>query len=99
MDRAAGLIRDPEVLILDVRTPGEYGRGRIPGSKLIPIRQLQARLDELLPHKDKPILVYCASGNRSTVGSKVLVDQGFARVYNLRRGIKAWQSKGFTMER
>ena len=77
-------------LILDVRTPGEYARGRLENSILIPVQQLQSRMDELSAFKDEPILIYCATGNRSTVASKLLIDKGFTRIFNLRHGIADW---------
>jgi rhodanese-related sulfurtransferase len=77
-------------IILDVRTPGEYSRGHLENSVLIPVQNLQSRLDELADYKDEPILIYCASGNRSTVASKILIDKGFTRIFNLRRGIGDW---------
>ncbi len=80
-------------LVLDVRTPGEYAGGHLEDSTLLPVQQLQARAGELAAYKDEPILVYCASGNRSTVASKILIDQGFTRIFNLQRGIKDWYKK------
>jgi rhodanese-related sulfurtransferase len=77
-------------ILLDVRTPGEYSRGHLENSVLIPVQNLQSRLDELADYKDEPILIYCASGNRSTVASKILIDKGFTRIFNLRRGIGDW---------
>jgi rhodanese-related sulfurtransferase len=88
---AAALIRSVDPLILDVRTPAEYERGRIPGSVLLPLQQLQARWQEIAGHAERPVLIYCATGNRSTVAAKILIDRGFRRVYNLRPGIAGWE--------
>jgi rhodanese-related sulfurtransferase len=88
---AAALIRSVDPLILDVRTPAEYERGRIPGSVLIPLQQLQARWQEIAGHSQRPVLITCATGNRSTVAAKILIDRGFRRVYNLRPGIAGWE--------
>ncbi len=85
--------------ILDVRTPGEYASGHIADATLIPVQVLQERLDELDQYKDKDILVYCRSGNRSTVASKILIDAGFRRVFNLRSGIIGWQNGRLPVER
>ena len=54
-----------EVLILDVRTKGEYSNGHIPGATLIPSSEIASRVGELEKYVNKPILVYCASGGRS----------------------------------
>ena len=77
-------------IILDVRTPGEYLRGHLEHSVLIPVQQLQSRMDELIAFRDDPILIYCATGNRSTVAAKLLIDKGFTRIFNLRHGIGEW---------
>jgi rhodanese-related sulfurtransferase len=47
-------------------------------------------MDELAELSDEPILIYCATGNRSTVASKLLIDKGFTRIFNLRHGIVDW---------
>ncbi len=90
---ARQIIHSFNPLVLDVRTPGEYAGGHLEDSTLIPVQQLQARAGELAAYKDEPILVYCASGNRSTVASKILIDQGFTRIFNLQKGIKDWYKK------
>jgi len=92
------LIANLDPLILDVRTAREYEGGHLPGSLLIPVQEIQGRLAELKQYQDKPILVYCRTGNRSTVAAKVLVDNGFTNVVNLRRGIAKWQKAGFPVE-
>jgi len=78
-----------DVTVLDVRQPTEYENGHIPGAHLIPLSELQARLEEL--DKDKKTLVYCRSGNRSRSGSEILLTAGFREVLNMEGGINAWQ--------
>jgi rhodanese-related sulfurtransferase len=92
---AAELIRNIAPLVLDVRTPAEYSRGHLRDSVLIPLQQLQARWPEIAGHKDKDLLIYCATGNRSTVASKILIDNGFKRIYNLRQGIAGWEREKY----
>ncbi len=84
--------------ILDVRTKPEFNRGYIKGATLIPLQELQARSDELDQYKNQPILIYCATGNRSTTASKILLDRGFKDVMNLRMGIMGWASKGYNIQ-
>ena len=76
--------------LLDVRQPWEYDEDHLPGATLIPLPELNSRLDEL--DRDKPALVYCAIGGRSRVASQVLAGKGFKEVFNLSGGIKAWNS-------
>jgi rhodanese-related sulfurtransferase len=52
---------------------------------------LTAKTKEISGHKDKDLLIYCATGNRSTVAAKILIDNGFKRIFNLRQGISGWK--------
>jgi rhodanese-related sulfurtransferase/rubrerythrin len=79
------------VTVLDVRQPGEYQNGHIPGAKLIPLTDLNDRLRELDPAK--PTIVYCAVGGRSRVAAQMLNGKGFEEIYNLNGGIKAWNGE------
>lgn len=91
---AVEIIKNVDPLILDVRTEGEYKNGHLENSKLIPLQVIQSEYTQILDYKDKPVLVYCASGNRSVVASRVLIEQGFTKVYNLKRGIGEWYREG-----
>ncbi|MDM7914135.1 MAG: rhodanese-like domain-containing protein [Candidatus Eisenbacteria bacterium] len=91
---AARMIEAAHPLVLDVRSKGEFASGHLEGAVLIPVQELHARIAELTPRKQEPVLVYCATGNRSTVASKMLVDAGFTRVVNMRRGIAEWNREG-----
>ncbi len=62
-------------LLVDVRTPGEFAGGALPGAKNIPVSDLAARLSEL--PKGKPVIVYCASGMRSSKAKSILKGAGF----------------------
>ena len=75
--------------LLDVRQPKEYEEGHLAGAKLIPLKELPARLGEL--EKEKPVIVYCAIGGRSKAAAQLLAGKDFASVYNMAGGIKAWQ--------
>lgn len=86
-------IKEHAPFILDVRTPREYRMGRLENSTLIPLQELQRRIIEIDKYKNHPVLVYCATGNRSTTASKILIDEGFSKVINLRHGIVDWARK------
>ncbi len=88
--QAADLIRSDDPVVLDVRTRREYAQGHLAGSILIPVQELQQRLGELAAFRDRDVVIYCATGNRSTVAAKILLDAGFERVYNIRHGILDW---------
>jgi len=87
---------NPDLVILDVRTQGEYDEGHIENAVLIPVSELEERLDEL--DKEKDTLVYCRSGGRSVTASQILVDNGFVSVYNMLGGITAWRNSGYWIE-
>ncbi len=80
-------IQDQEDLfILDVRNKDEYDAGHIEGAVLIPLSELENRIDEVEEYKDKPILVYCRSGNRSSQAVKILLDNDFLQIYHMKDG-------------
>ena len=81
-----------EFLLLDVRTQEEYNEGNIEGSLLIPVTELQSRIDEIAEYKDSTVLVYCRSGNRSVTASEILIENGFIDVHNLLTGYNGWVS-------
>jgi rhodanese-related sulfurtransferase len=82
-----------DYIILDVRSQREYSEGHIEGAILIPVGELEGRMDEL--PKGKPIIVYCKVGGRSASASDILVKNGFAPVYNMEGGIMEWINEGY----
>ena len=74
--------------LLDVREIFEYEIARIDGAKLIPLREIGARAEEL--PRDGQIVVHCHSGKRSAEAVRLLRERGFSDVYNLEGGIDAW---------
>jgi rhodanese-related sulfurtransferase len=79
-----------EVKIVDVRSDMEYRQGHIPGAKLLNMMSgdFQSQLMKL--PKDKKLLLYCRSGNRSGKAAQKLGNAGFEEVYNLRGGLMYW---------
>ena len=79
------------ILLLDVRTATEFDGplGYIAGAVLLPVQELEQRIDELNEHKEKEIIVICRSGNRSQTGTRILISHGFNAV-NMLGGMKAW---------
>lgn len=72
---------DGKALVVDVRTPGEFGSGHHPRAVNIPIDQVQSRIAEF-GDKKKPVVVYCASGNRSGRAKQALESAGYTQVIN-----------------
>jgi len=96
---AFDLIQNKELLILDVRTPGEYAAGHIKNSVLIPLQVLETDYTKILDYRGKSVFLYCRSGNRSVGASKILIKNGFKKLYNLKSGINDWVKNGFPLER
>ena len=91
-EEAYKLINDnKELVILDVRTKEEYDGGHIPGAKLVPVQILPMKLDELDEYREKPVLIYCASGGRSPRAVDTLANNDFTNIYHLSRGISSWR--------
>lgn len=74
--------------IIDVREPFEFAEGRIPGSVLIPLGQLELALGALDPQAE--IIVVCRSDNRSAQASQLMASKGFKKVKNMVGGMKQW---------
>ncbi|MEW6430285.1 MAG: rhodanese-like domain-containing protein [Myxococcota bacterium] len=85
--KARQLVKDGAKLV-DVRTPGEYSAGHLPGAVNVPLQELGARL-KTLGAKEKPLVLYCASGTRSAMAKAVLKNAGFQQVFNL-GGMGRW---------
>lgn len=81
--------------ILDVRTQSEYDEGHLENSILIPVTELESRIDELSLFKHTEIIVYCRTGSRSATASEILDSNNFTRVFNVLGGITAWESAGY----
>lgn len=89
-----------DFVVVDVRQPEEYEQGHLPGAKLIPIDELDARYDEL--DKNKNIITYCRTGRRSLGSATYLCGLGFKNVWTMDGGILEWNYKtlsGFPEEK
>ncbi|MFW9940715.1 MAG: rhodanese-like domain-containing protein [Candidatus Thorarchaeota archaeon] len=85
----------PDLLILDVRTQGEYDEEHICNATLIPVDELESRISELYAYNDTEIIVYCRTGGRSASASQTLNNNGFTKVFDMSGGITAWKSAGY----
>lgn len=68
--------------LVDVRTPQEFATGHLPGAVNIPVQELERRSREI-KGKDRPVIVYCRSGARSSSAARMLKQAGYAEVHNL----------------
>ncbi|MFL0267040.1 rhodanese-like domain-containing protein [Candidatus Clostridium radicumherbarum] len=91
---AENLIKEnKELIILDVRSKGEYNSGHINGSKLMPVSEIASRIGELEKFRGKPILVHCASGGRSPKAVNILLKNKFAPIYHMNHGLIGFTGK------
>ena len=82
-------------LLVDVRSPGERAAKRIEGSLSVPCQELNGQLDQL--PRDKPILVYCAGGYRSSLAASLMQRAGIAQVSEIAGGLAAWEAAQLPM--
>jgi len=87
---AAAQLASGEPLAVDVRGPRERDEKFVAGSVNIPLNHLAERLKEL--PTDRPLLVYCAGGYRSSIAASLLQRAGFTRVSEIAGGIAAWET-------
>ena len=88
------LINREDALVVDVRETSEWTAGHIPNARHIALGQLAKHLSELEKFKSRPVIICCASGNRSSSACGTLKRAGFERVFNLSGGLGAWTGAG-----
>ncbi len=77
-------------LVLDVRSPEEFGEGHVPGAVNVPYDQIEANLDSLLAFRDRDVVVYCRTGRRAGIAEARLREAGFERLWDLEGHMTAW---------
>lgn len=90
---------DDEVLIIDIRTAADYKKGHIKGAKNMPLSDFAKSVDGISGEKDRPVLIYCNSGNTVTRAIKLLKNAGFEKVNNLAGGIAAWKEANMPLSK
>jgi rhodanese-related sulfurtransferase len=91
------LAAEPAPFLLDVREPWEYQDGHVPGAQLIPLGELEQRLNEV--PRDRPILAICHSGQRSLAAAGYLLHLGYVSVSNVDGGTAAWIERGYPVDK
>jgi molybdopterin/thiamine biosynthesis adenylyltransferase/rhodanese-related sulfurtransferase len=88
---------EPPVLV-DVRRRDEWDEGFIPGAIHVPRGSLESRIERAVPERERPIVLYCASGERSALAAKTLGELGYTDVVSLAGGFTDWKRNGFPTE-
>jgi rhodanese-related sulfurtransferase len=84
------LLKNPQVTVLDVRSPQEYKAGHIPGAINCDVNGESFESCTSTLDKNKPYIVYCAAGVRSTKAVEYLSEKGFEHLFNLKSGFNNW---------
>jgi len=91
--------KDPDLVVLDVRTPDEFAAGHVPGARNVSHELLASRIDELAAARDKQVVLYCRSGRRTLLAEDVLRKAGFKRLGHLEGDFLAWEAEKRPVER
>jgi sulfur-carrier protein adenylyltransferase/sulfurtransferase len=90
-----GLVAEAQrVILIDCREPDEHAAGAIAGAQWIPRGFLEAKVEKLVADRAAPIVVYCASGNRSLFAQRSLAELGYTNVRSLAGGFSGWKKAG-----
>jgi sulfur-carrier protein adenylyltransferase/sulfurtransferase len=81
--------------ILDVREDGEVQNGTLPGARTLSRAHFESRAEDIIPDKDRPVVVYCASGVRSAFAAKTLAELGYSDVRSMKGGFTRWKDLGY----
>ena len=95
---ARELLEEENAVAVDVRERDEWEEGHIPGALHIPRGFLESRVEQTVADRQRPVVLYCASGNRSAFATKTLEELGYDRVYSLAGGFTEWKRSGFPFD-
>ena len=84
--------------LLDVREDPEVRNGIVPGARHLSRAHFESRVEDLLPDKDAPVIVYCASGVRSVFAAKTLTELGYSDVASMSGGFTRWKDLGYEFD-
>ena len=89
--------RGEDLALIDVREPNEWNLGHLPGAELIPRGVLESAIESRVP-RERRVVLYCASGNRSALAAESLAQMGYANVQSLAGGFRGWADMGGDVE-
>lgn len=89
------LARGERVTLVDVREGEEWRAGHLPGAVHVPRGFLELQVDQKLPDRGAPIILYCGGGNRSALAAVTLEDLGYTSVRHMTRGFTGWRDLGY----
>ncbi len=95
---ARGLLEFDSPAVVDVREQNEWDEGHLPGAVHVPRGSLESRIETAVPDRSRPVLIYCAAGNRSAFAARALEELGYENVLSLVGGFTDWKRNGFPFE-
>jgi molybdopterin/thiamine biosynthesis adenylyltransferase/rhodanese-related sulfurtransferase len=86
-------------LVVDVRQDEEWSTGHIPGARHVPKSHLESRIEGVAPDKSQPVILYCASGQRSAWAARTMIeDLGYEHVESMTGGFTLWKDRGYDVD-
>lgn len=92
----AKVMYENKVKFIDVREEAEHTAARIPSTMLIPMSEIQSRIEEI--PKDEDVVIYCRTGNRSGILINQLIQFGYTNLFNLEHGIVDWHKNNYPVD-
>jgi sulfur-carrier protein adenylyltransferase/sulfurtransferase len=89
---------DEGAALLDTREQNEWNAGYLSGATLLPPAEVAVRVEDVVPDKTKPVVIYCAAGARSMRAALQLASMGYQDVYSVAGGIGRWKAEGRPVE-
>ena len=86
-------------VLVDIRERDEYEQGFIPRAEWIPRGFLEMKIEDLVPERDREVILYCAGGNRSALAARSLQELAYTKVSSMAGGFRAWKQAGHSFER
>ena len=97
LDEARAQLDAGKAVVIDIREPDEHARGVAPGMRLLPMRQLSARLAEIPTDPAQPVLLICNTQNRSSAVLRALRERGYTHVRYVTDGMSEWARRGWPL--
>ena len=97
LDTARADLQAGRAVLIDIREPDEHATGVAPGARLLPLQQLERRLDEIPKDPNQPVLLICHTQGRSSKTLKALRERGWTNVHYVQGGMSEWAKRGWPL--
>jgi rhodanese-related sulfurtransferase len=97
LEQARAALEKSSAVVVDIREPDEHASGVAKGALLIPMAQLEKRLSDITKSKTQPILLFCATQNRSSKMAEQLQAAGYTNASYVKGGMSQWSARGWPL--